>query len=94
VNETHQLPCLKRKLLHSTLLCIWFVDKKQIRQTQYMKLFIVTYQGGVLLPRNVIYGLQPFESNKYPIEFDPGGRELVSTCEKIKVFHKIIINFL
>jgi len=24
------------------------------------------------------------ESNKYPVEFDPGGRELVSTCEKNK----------
>jgi len=34
VNETHQLPCLKRKLVHSALLCIWSVDKKQIRQTQ------------------------------------------------------------
>ena len=32
VNETHQLPCLKRKLIHSALLCIWSVDKKQIRQ--------------------------------------------------------------
>jgi len=53
VNETHQLPCLKRKLVHSALLSIWSVDKKQIRQTQCMKLFIITYQGGVLLPRNV-----------------------------------------
>jgi len=34
VNETHQLPCLKRKLVHSALLCIWSIDKKQIRQTQ------------------------------------------------------------
>ena len=57
-----------------------------------MELFIVTYQGGVLLPRNVIDGLQPLESNKYQVEFDPGRRELVSTCEKIKVLHKIIIN--
>jgi len=56
------------------------------------KLFIITYQGGVLLPRNVIDGLQPLESNKYQVEFDPGGRELVSTCEKIKLLHKIIIN--
>jgi len=48
VNETHQLPCFKRKLVHSALLCIWSVDKKQIRQTQCMELFIVTYQGGVL----------------------------------------------
>ena len=92
MNETHQLPCLKRKLVHSALLCIWSVDKKQIRQTQCMELFIVTYQGGVLLPRNVIDGLQPLKSNKYQVEFDPGRRELVSTCEKIKVLPKIIIN--
>lgn len=91
MNETHQLPCLKRKLVHSALLCIWSVDKKQIRQTQRMELFIVTYQGGVLLPRNVIDGLQPLESNKYQVEFDPGRRELVSTCEKIKFLHKIVI---
>jgi len=83
---------LKRKLVHSDFLCIWSVDKKQIRETQYMELFIVTYQGGVLLPRNVIDRLQPLESNKYQVEFDHGGRELVSTCEKIRVFHKIIIN--
>jgi len=92
VNETHQLPCLKRKLLHSALLCIWSIDTKQIRQTQCMELFIVTYEGGVLLLRNVIDGLQPLESNKYQVEFDLGRRELVSTCEKIKVLHKIIIN--
>jgi len=46
VNETHQFPCLKRKLVHSALLCIWFADEKQIRQTQRMELFSVTYQGG------------------------------------------------
>ena len=68
VNERHQLPCLKRKLVHSNLLCIWSVDKKQICQTQCMELFIVTYQGGVLLPRNVIDGLQPLESNKYQVD--------------------------
>ena len=28
---------------------------------------------------------------KYQAEFDPGRRELVSTCEKIKFLHKIII---
>jgi len=92
VNETHQLPCLKRKLVHSALFCIWSVDKKQIRQTQCMELFIVTYRGRVLLPRNVIDGLQPLKSNKYQVEFYPGRRELVSTWEKIKVLHKIIIN--
>jgi len=57
-----------------------------------MELFTFTYQGGVLLPRNVIDGLQPLESNKNLVEFDPGRRELVSTFEKIKVLHKIIIN--
>jgi len=92
VNETHQLPCLKRKPVHSALLCIWSVDKKQIRQTQCMELFIVAYQGWVLFPRNVIDVLQPLESNKYQVEFDPGRKELVSTCEKIKVLQKIIIN--
>jgi len=92
VNETHQLPCLKRKLVDSALLCIWSVNKKQIRQTQCMELFIVRYQGGLLLPRNVIDGLQPLESNKYQVEFDLGRRELVSTCEKIKVLQKIIVN--
>ena len=92
MNETHLLPCLKRKLVHSALLCILSVDKMQIRQTQCVELFIVTYQGGVLLPRNVIDGLQPLESNKYQVEFNPGRRELVSTCKKIKVLPKIIIN--
>jgi len=93
VNETQQLPYLKRKLVHSALLCIWSFYKQQICQTQCIELFIITYQGGVLLPRNVIDGLQPLKSNKYQVEFDPGRRELVSTCEKIKVLHKIIINF-
>ena len=46
-------------------------NKKQIPQTKCMELFIVSYQGGVLLPRNVIDGLQPLESNKYQVEFDP-----------------------
>ena len=86
MNETHQPPCLKSKLVHSALLSIWSVDKKQIRQKQCMDLFIVTYQGGVLLPRNVIDRLQPLESNKYQVEFDPRRRELVSTCEKKKSF--------
>ena len=90
MNETHQLPCLKRKFVHSALICFWSFDKKQIRQTQCMELFIFTYQGGVMLPRNVIDGLQPLESNKYQVEFHPERRELVSTCEKIKLLHKII----
>jgi len=56
------------------------------------QLLIVTYQGGVLLPRNVIDGLQPLESNQYQVEFDLRRRELVSTYEKINVHHNIIIN--
>ena len=88
VKEIHELPCLKRKLVRSALSG---VHKKQIRQTQHMELFIVTYQGGILLSRNVIDGLQPLESNKYQVEFDPRRRELVSTCEKIKFLHKIVI---
>ena len=43
MKETHQLRCFKMKLVDSALLCIWFVDKMQIRQTQCMELFIVTY---------------------------------------------------
>ena len=31
VNETHQLPCLKRKLVHNALSCIWSTDEQQIR---------------------------------------------------------------
>jgi len=34
VNETHQLPCLNIKLVHTALLCIWSADEKEIRQTQ------------------------------------------------------------
>jgi len=45
VNETHQLPCLKRKLVHNALLCIWSANEQQIHQTQRMELFLVTYQG-------------------------------------------------
>ena len=86
MNETPELPCLKRKLVHTHLLCIWYVDTKQIRQTQCIQLFIVTYRGWVLFPRNVIDRLQPLESNKYQVECDLGRRELVSTCEKIKSF--------
>jgi len=87
VNETHQLPCLKRKLIHSALLCIWSPDENQIRQTQCMELFIITYQGGVVLATKVLHGLQPLESNKDEyilLEFDPRGRELFSSCGKIK----------
>jgi len=58
-------------------------------QTKRMKLFIVTYQGGAVLAREVLHGFQPMERKKYEyiqVEFDPGGRELVSSCGKIKSF--------
>ena len=45
MNETQQLPYLKRKVVHNALLYIWSTDEHQIRQTQGMELFIVTYQG-------------------------------------------------
>jgi len=54
-----------------------------------MELFIVTYQGGVVLAREVLHKLQPLERNKYEyvqVEFDPRGRVLVSSCRKIKSF--------
>jgi len=84
VNETH-----KRKLV--ALLCILSADEKQIRQTQRMELFIITHQGWVVLARKVLHGLQLLERNKdeyIQVEFDPGGRELVSSCGKIKSFKK------
>jgi len=34
MNGTHQLPCLKSKLVHNGLLCIWSADDKQNSPTQ------------------------------------------------------------
>jgi len=42
-----------------------------------------------VLAREVLDVLQPLEKNKYEyiqVEFDPRGRELVSSCGKIKSF--------
>jgi len=42
-----------------------------------------------VLARKVLHGLQPLEMNKYEfirVIFNPGGRELVSSCGKIKSF--------
>jgi len=42
-----------------------------------MELFIITYNGGLVLTRKVLHGLQPLESNKdeyIQVEFDHGGR--------------------
>jgi len=40
----------------------------------------------------VLHGLQPLERNKtkfIKVIFDPGGRELVSSCGKIKSFTRV-----
>jgi len=45
--------------------------------------------SGVVLAREVLCGWQTLEMNKYEyiqVEFDPGGRELVSSCGKMKSF--------
>jgi len=59
-DEIHQLPCLKRKFVHSDLLCIHSVDEKQSLQTQHMQLFVVIYESEVVLAREVLHGLQLF----------------------------------
>jgi len=93
VNETHQLPCLKGKLVDSALLCIWSIDEKQIHQTQRMKLFLVTYQSGVGLARKVLHGLQPLERNKDEyIQVGSWRKKISFKLWKNKVFHKITIN--
>jgi len=80
---------LKRKFVHSALLFIQSADEKQSLQTQCMELFVVTYEGGVVLAREVLLALQPLERNKYEfiqVVFDSRGRELVSSYGKIKSF--------
>jgi len=42
-----------------------------------------------VLAREMLHGLQPLKRNKYEyiqVEFDPGGRELVSSCGEMKSF--------
>ena len=81
---------MKRKLVHSVLLCIQSVDEKQSledNETQHIELFIVTYEDERVLAKEVVHRLQPFERNKtklIQVVFDPKGRELVSSCGKIK----------
>ena len=43
----------------------------------------------LVLAGEVFHGLQPLEANKtksIQVVFDPGGREIVSSCAKIKFF--------
>jgi len=89
VKTIHQLPCLKRKLVHSALLCIQSDDEEQSFQTQRMELFVITYEAGVVLARKVLHKLQPLERNKtkfIQVAFDLGGREIISSCGEIKFF--------
>ena len=92
MNETHQLPCLKRKLVHSALLCIWSVDKQQIRQTQCMELFIVTYQGGVHCQEMLSTDCNHWKVTNIKLNLILQEENYFQLCEKIKVLHKIIIN--
>jgi len=51
VNATYQLPCLKMKFVHSSLLCIQSIDEKQSLQIECMELFVVTYKARAVLAR-------------------------------------------
>jgi len=62
---------------------------KFVKHKKWNYLLLHIKVGGVVLGRVVLRGLQPLERNKYEyiqVEFDPGGRELVSSCGKMKSF--------
>ena len=62
---------------------------KFVKHNAWNYLLLHIEVGGVLLAREVFHRLQPLERNKYEyiqVEFDHGGRELVSSCGKIKSF--------
>ena len=92
MKQIHQLLYLKRKLVHSALLCIQSIEEKQSlegNETERMELFVVTYEDVGVLAREALHGMQPYERNKtkfIQVVFDPGGRELVSSCGKINSF--------
>ena len=77
----HMEVLLRRRRLLCSLGAIWFCAKASLRGRRPLCSLVAMYLGMV-----------GTESNKYQVEFDPRGRELVSSCEKIKVLHKIIIN--
>ena len=54
-----------------------------------MELFIITYQGGDSVgkrgaPRIATVGKE--QNKSIQVAFDPGGREIVSSCAQIKFF--------
>ena len=63
------------------------MSSKVVKHNAWNYLLLHIKVGGVVLARDVLHGLQPLERNKYEyiqVEFDPGGRELVSSCGEIK----------
>jgi len=65
------------------------MSSKFVKHNAWNYLLLHIKVGGVVLAREVLHGLQPLERNKYEyiqVEFDPGGRELVSSCGKMKSF--------
>jgi len=61
----------------------------RIRKHNAWRELLVTYKDEGVLARKVLHELQPLERNKtkfIQVAFDLGGRELVSSCEKIKSF--------
>jgi len=90
VNETHQLPCLKRKLVQMLYYAFApLMSSKFVKHNTWNYLLLHIKVGGVVLEREVLHGLQQLERNKYEyiqVEFDPGVRELVSSCGKMKSF--------
>jgi len=86
VNETHQLACMKRKLVHSALGSLMRSKFVKHNAWSYLLLHI---KVGVVLARGVLHGLQLSEKKKtksIQVAFDPGGREIVSSCAHIKFF--------
>jgi len=64
------------------------MSSKLVKHNAWNYLLLHIKVGGVGLAREVLHGLQPLERNKYEyiqVEFDPGGRELVSSCGKLKL---------
>jgi len=65
------------------------MSSKVVKHNAWNYLLLHIKVGGVVLARDVLHGLQPLERNKYEyiqVEFDPGGRELVSSCGEMKSF--------
>ena len=65
------------------------MSSKFVKHNAWNYLLLHIKVGGVVLATKVLHRLQPLERNKYEyikLEFDPGGRVLVSSCGKMKSF--------